>query len=67
MDRPQEQLPSVIRQALGLAGDIPYNSAMVEVEISTGIRGTIKNNTFPTRSWFYDLGTAVLLGWRTVL
>ena len=45
-----------VRSRLGLDGEVPYNTKAIEV-LAASSGGTIKNNTFPTNLWFYDLRT----------
>ena len=49
-----EEVAAAIRDALGLAGEVPYNTKVIEVA-APGVRGTISNNAFPTDLWFLNL------------
>jgi hypothetical protein len=51
---PHEEVAAALREALRLAGEVPYNSKVVEVSAER-VTGTLKNNTFPTELWFVDL------------
>lgn len=50
-----ETVGRVLRELLDLVAEPPYNTRAIEVEAPRGVTASIKNNTFPTTLWFYDV------------